>query len=77
MEVVFLRKLSVLEKSISILELESSIEEKLRNLNIEKINDLWECKLVFLKENKFTNNEINQIRIKLQLKGIDINKKIY
>ena len=72
-----MRKLSILEKNISVLDLDSSIEKKLSNLNIVKINDLWECKLIFLKNNNFNNTEINQIRIKLQLKGIDLNKKVY
>ena len=73
----FMRKLSVLEKNINILELDNSIADKLKDLNIIKISDLWECKLSFLKESNFDNSEINQIRIKLQLKGIDLNKKVY
>lgn len=72
-----MRRLSVLEKKISILGLDESIEKKLNELDINMVNDLWECKLVFLKNNNFNNNEINQIRIKLQLKGIDLNKKVY
>lgn len=72
-----MRRLSVLEKKISILGLDESIEKKLNELDINMVNDLWECKLIFLKNNNFNNNEINQIRIKLQLKGIDLNKKVY
>ena len=72
-----MRRLSVLEKKISILGLDESIEKKLNELDINMVNDLWECKLVFLKNNNFNNSEINQIRIKLQLKGIDLNKKVY
>lgn len=72
-----MRKLSVLEKNISVLDIDDSIMKKLKELDINKVNDLWECKLVFLKNNNFNNNEINQIRIKLQLKGIDLNKKVY
>ena len=72
-----MRKLSILEKNISILDIDDSIMKKLKELDINKVNDLWECKLVFLKNNNFSNNEINQIRIKLQLKGIDLNKKVY
>ena len=72
-----MRKLSILEKNISVLELSDSIIKKLSELNIVEVNDLWECKLVFLKNNNFNNSEINQIRIKMQLKGIDLNKKVY
>ena len=72
-----MRRLSVLEKKISILGLDESIEKKLNELDINMVNDLWECKFIFLKNNNFNNNEINQIRIKLQLKGIDLNKKVY
>lgn len=72
-----MRKLSILEKNIRVLELSDSIIKKLSELNIVEVNDLWECKLVFLKNNNFNNSEINQIRIKMQLKGIDLNKKVY
>lgn len=72
-----MRKISVLEKNISVLDLSESITKKLNELGIIEVNDLWQCKLTFLKNNNFNNNEINQIRIKLQLKGIDLNKKVY
>ena len=72
-----MRRLSILEKDIEVLDLEDSINKKFKELNINLIEDLWKCKLIFLKENKFTTKEINQIRIKLQLKGIDLNKKVY
>ena len=72
-----MRRLSILEKNIGVLDLDDSINKKLKELNINFIEDLWKCKLLFLKENKFTTKEINQIRIKLQLKGIDLNKKVY
>lgn len=72
-----MRSLSILEKKIEVLDLEDSITNKLKSLDINLVNDLWQCKLVFLKNNNFTSREINQIRIKLQLKGIDLNKKVY
>lgn len=72
-----MRSLSILEKNIEVLNLDDSIIKKLKDLDINLIIDLWQCKLIFLKENKFTTREINQIRIKLQLKGIDLNKKVY
>lgn len=72
-----MRNLTILDKSIEILDLSDQIVKKLENFNIKTIRELWQCKLIFLKENSFTTREINQIRIKLQLKGIDLNKKVY
>lgn len=63
--------------SIDNLDLSSKISEKLKELQINKIESLWKCKKEYLKENKFTDSEIAQIKIKLQLYGIDLNKKIY
>ena len=72
-----MRNLTILDKSIEILDLSDQIVKKLETFNIKTIRELWQCKLIFLKENSFTTREINQIRIKLQLKGIDLNKKVY
>ena len=72
-----MRNLSILEKKIEVLDLDDSIVKKLKQFDINFVNELWQCKLAFLKDSKFTAREINQIRIKLQLKGIDLNKKVY
>ena len=42
-----------------------------------KVEDLWKCNRNYLKDNNFSNDDINKIKIRLQLIGLDINKKIY
>jgi len=66
-----------LENNIETLSLECKIIEKLHNLNLNTVNDLWKSKRIYLKENGLTDNEINQIKIKLQLLSIDLNNKVY
>lgn len=66
-----------LDNNIETLCLEIKIIEKLHNLGLNTINDLWKSKRIYLKENGLTDNEINQIKIKLQLLSIDLNKKVY
>lgn len=50
---------------------------KLKNIGIETIYDLWACTSVYLKNSGFTDVEIAQFRIKLQLEGMDLNHKYY
>ena len=72
-----MKNIDCLKYNIETLKLSSSIVYKLKQIEVFKIKDLWECKRLYLKENKFSNNDIYQIRVKLQLFGIDLNKKIY
>lgn len=67
----------MLNQDISRLDLESSLIVKLKDNNINTIHDLWRLKRTDLKKIGLNDNEINQIMIKLQLQGIDLNKKIY
>lgn len=66
-----------IEKSLSILNLESKILEKLNKNNIFYIKDLWQLKRNDLKDIGLNDHEIKNIIIKLQLNSIDLNKKIY
>jgi len=66
-----------LDNNIETLNLEIDIIEKLHNLGLNTINDLWKSNRNYLKENGLTDKEINQIKIKLQLLSIDLNKKVY
>ncbi|MBQ7140270.1 MAG: hypothetical protein IJO32_02055 [Bacilli bacterium] len=66
-----------LDNNIETLCLEIEIIDKLHKLGLNTINDLWKSKRIYLKENGLTDNEINQIKIKLQLLSIDLNKKVY
>lgn len=67
----------ILEKSITELALNSKITNKLKEKEILKIKDLWKLERKELKQNGFSDSEISQIIIKLQLHAIDLNKKVY
>lgn len=69
-------KREVLKKNIEILNLDDSIIKKLKENNINIIEELWVINRHKLKDMNFKDNEINQIIIKLQLIGIDLNHKI-
>lgn len=64
-------------KSINTLSLDDKIKNKLKFININYIEELWKLKRSDLKNNNFSNDEINKIIISLQLIGLDLNKKKY
>jgi DNA-directed RNA polymerase alpha subunit len=66
-----------LKEKIKELEIDSDIIRKLNDNNIYTINDLWNSNRIELKKLKLTDNQINQIIIKMQLYGIDLNRRIY
>lgn len=70
-------KREVLKKNIEILNLDGNIIKKLKENNINIIEELWVINRHKLKDMNFKDNEINQIIIKLQLIGIDLNHKRY
>lgn len=72
-----MKKELLLEKSIKELGLDNSIINILNNHNIDKIRNLWELNRKSLKQYNLSDSDINQITIKLQLKGLDLNKRIY
>jgi hypothetical protein len=59
------------------LEIDIDIIKKLNDVSIYTIGDLWNLTRIDLKKIKLTDNQINQIVIKMQLYGIDLNKRIY
>ena len=66
----------LLNRQIRFLGLTIQLENKLLDNNINLIYDLWILKSSNLK--KFLNDrEISDIIIKLQLHGLDLNKKVY
>ena len=69
--------MSSVNDNIDKLNLSSKITNKLKENNINIINDLWILKRKQLKDLGFTDTEIKSIIISLQLPGIDLNKKIY
>lgn len=70
-------KSEVLKKRIEILNLDEDIIGKLKENGINIVEDLWVINRHKLKDMNFKDNEINQIIIKLQLIGIDLNHKKY
>ena len=61
---------------ISDLNFQKNIIDKLRLNNITSIEKLWEMSRKDLKSIGFTYDEINLIAIKLQLNGLDLNKRV-
>ena len=66
-----------IEDKINKLGIDSSIVKVFNSNNIITINDLWKLKRKDLKDMNFTSEQINHIIIKMQLNGIDLNKKKY
>lgn len=64
------------EKVISVFDDEKILGIFSKN-NINFIKDLWVLKRKNLKDIGLTDTQINSIIIKLQLHGLDINKKVY
>lgn len=67
----------ILEKNIEELQLNNKIINKLKEKDIRIIKDLWRMKRKELKQLGFSDSEISQIIIKLQLHAIDLNKRVY
>lgn len=70
-------KVEDLKRSVSDLKLDKVITDKLINNSILTLEQLWNIKKDELKRLNFKDNEINQIVIRLQLKGIDLNHRKY
>ena len=65
-----------LDNPIEFLKTNNTITNKLKKNNIIFVKDLWYLKRKDLKSLNFTDTEINEIIIKMQLNGIDLNKYI-
>ncbi len=66
-----------LKDQIESLGLEKETVADLHRLNIYTVRELWECQKKTLKQNGFSTSKIAQIKIKLQLESLDLNKKKY
>ena len=64
-------------RSISSLSLSKELINKLKDKELNYIEDVWVLKRTDLKTLGFNNDEINNIIISLQLIGLDLNKKKY
>ena len=63
--------------SVSTLKLDKKLINKLISKDIMIINDLWKLKRKDLKNLGFSDREIKDIIISLELNGLDLGKKIY
>ncbi len=70
-------KQKYLDSEIETLNIDSCTQNKLKINNIKYIKDLWILKRKDLKMINLTDKEINNIIVKLQLNGLDLNKKKY
>ncbi len=68
---------SNIKESIKKLELDKSIEVILVNNGITKVEDIWALNRKKLKSMGLKDLDINTIIVKLQLLGLDLNKKVY
>jgi len=59
------------------LNLSTSLTNKLKEKNLNTIQDVWILKRKELKTIGFSDPEIKSIVISLQLEGLDLNKKKY
>lgn len=66
-----------IQKSIDILDIDKKTLELLISNDVKTIGDLWILTRKKLKDLGIKDSEIKQIQIKLQLLGLDLNKKVY
>lgn len=66
-----------IKENISKLDLDDKVANTLEVNNIFNVEDLWVLSRNDLKEYGLNDNQINHIIIKLELRGIGLNKKIY
>lgn len=71
------KKNKYVDESIKILDLDKNLLEILEQNNISKVGEVWRLKRKDLKELGFKDSDINQVIIKLQLLGLDLNSRIY
>lgn len=65
------------DKKLCDLKLNKNTIKILNENQIITLEDVWQYKRTELKNLGISDNQINQIRITLQLMGRDLNKKIY
>ena len=70
-------KSKILDNEIEFLSLNDNITNILKSNNINYVKDLWVLARKDLKNMDISDRDIQGIIIKLQLKGLDLNKKKY
>lgn len=71
------RKNEYVESSIDILDLDAETSKLLKEKEINTVGELWVQNRKSLKTLGLKDSDIKQVIIKLQLLGLDLNKKIY
>ena len=66
-----------LEDNINKLGIDNEVLKILNQNNVLIIDELWKLKRNNLKKMGLNNMDIQHIKIKLQLRGLDLNKRIY
>ncbi len=66
-----------IKKKIEVLDLDKKVLECLKQNEIQYVENLWILNRKKLKEMGLNDHEIKQLIIKMQLLGLDLNKKIY
>ena len=70
-------KNKVLENDINCLKLSPNVIDVLKKNNINIVNDLWGLTRKDLKAFNISDKDIHSIIVKLQLNGLDLNKRKY
>jgi len=70
-------KVNILEKNIEFLDLNNCINKILKDNNLILIKDLWSSNRKLLKGIGLSDRDIQSIIVKLQLNGLDLNKRKY
>ena len=70
-------KSKILDKDLSYLKLDSKVIEVLNSNNVYLVSDLWPLTRKDLKSYKISDKDIHNIIVKLQLNGLDLNKRKY
>lgn len=65
------------DKKLKDMDISEELLTKLNANNIFTIKDVWQLSRIDLKNMGLNNVEIKSIVIKLELLGLDLNKKIY
>lgn len=67
----------VFDKNIELLNLDIKLLDYLKDNNINKISELWEMSKKDLMKMGLSYDDVREVSIKLQLCGLDLNKRIY
>lgn len=71
------KKNMYVDKSIDILSLDKELSDLLKSKGIETVENVWVLNRQQLKSLGLKDPDIKQIIIKLQLLGLDLNKRVY